>query len=358
MRLTIATALTFSILAPAAAFAQNADSVAAALARSADSAAAAAHAFKRTGSIGLDVTQSSFSNNWAGGDNGSFVWVLNLASTAEKQFGPKFNLQNRLELAYGQTAQQMPVPNAGTRAWQTPQKTTDRILFESTGRFTTGSWAEPYLGLRLDSQFRDESYAPLAVLDFNPVKLKESAGLTRVFTKTADREATSRLGVGLRQTIGRSVNAVTLQQEHFTSNDGGIEWQTNVTQPMFDKKVVYKGELLLFQALFYSLADALDQYEAKLRAGDTTQPAQPNAEDITNFWRVVDVNFQNTFTTHVTRYLGVDLFAQLVYDKFDNAANVNPAHALDALTPEVNKNVRKAGQFKETLSLSLKYTIF
>lgn len=346
MRLTTAALSSLLLLVSSQVMAQSTDSL------------AASRAWKRSAFVSLDVTQSSFSNNWAGGDNGSFVWVANLATTAEKQFSPIFNLQNRLELAFGQTAQQVQVAGSNQRVWQTPDKTTDRILFESTGRFTTGGWAEPYAGLRLDSQFRDESYAPIAILDFNPVKLKESAGLIRVFVKTADREAVSRFGIGVRQTFGRSINAVTFEEERFTSNDGGLEWQTNVTQPMFDKKVVYKGELLLFQALFYSQADALDQYEAKLHAGDATVPAQPGAEDVTNFWRAVDVNFQNTFTTQITKYLGVNLFVQWVYDKFDNAANVNASHSLDALIPEVNKNVRKAGQFKETLALSLKYTIF
>lgn len=327
------------------------------LAQSPDSSAAPT-GWKRTGVISLDVTQGSFSSNWSGGDNGSFVWVANLNSTAEKQFGPRFNLQNRLELAYGQTAQQVQVQNPARRVWQSPDKTTDRILFESTGRFTTGAWAEPYAGLRLDSQFRDESYAPIAILDFNPVKLKESVGLIRVFAKDADREAVTRLGVGARQTFGRSVNAVTFATEHFTSTDGGIEWQTNVTQPLFGKKVVYKGELLLFQALIYSQSKALDQYVTKLRAGDTTQAAQPTAEDVSGFWKAPDINFQNTFTTHITKYLGVNLFVQWVYDKFDNAANVNATHDLDVLSPEVNKNIRKAGQFKETLALNFKFSVF
>jgi len=342
----MALACVFSTILTASAQAQSADSV------------AASRAWKRSAIVSVDVTQSSFSNNWASGGNGSFVWIANLATSAEKQFSNSFDLQNRLELAFGQTAQQVQVPGTNSRMWQSPDKTTDRIMFESTGRFTTGGWAEPYAGLRLDTQFRDESYAPIAVLDFNPVKLKESGGLIRTFVKTPDREAVSRLGIGVRQTFGRSVNAVTFQQEKFTSTDGGIEWQTNVTQPMFDKKLIYKGELLLFQALFYSQADALDQYEAKLHAGDATEPAQPGAEDITHFWRAVDINFQNTFTSQITKYLSVNLFAQWVYDKFDNAANVNPAHSLDVLIPEVNKNVRKAGQFKETLALSLKYTLF
>ncbi|HTO92457.1 MAG TPA: DUF3078 domain-containing protein [Candidatus Sulfotelmatobacter sp.] len=346
MRLAIALCLSLLPFATAPALAQSADST------------TAVQRWKRTGVLSLDVTQGSFSDNWAGGDNGSFVWVANLNSTAEKQFGPRFNLQNRLELAYGQTAQQVQQANSTKRVWQTPDKTTDRILFESTGRFTTGSWAEPYAGLRLDSQFRDESYAPVAILDFNPVKLKESAGMIRVFVKTADREAVSRLGVGARQTIGRSINAVTLATEHFTSSDGGLEWQTNVTQPLFGSKVVYKGELLIFQALIYSQATALNDYVAKLRTGDATQPADPHAENVADFWKAPDVNFQNTFTTHITRYLGVNLFVQWVYDKFDNAANVNPSQNLDVLSPEVSKNIRKSGQFKETLALNFKFSIF
>jgi hypothetical protein len=319
---------------------------------------AAATGWKLSTTVGLNLSQSSFTTNWAGGDRGSIVWVLNSNTGAERQFGARFHLSNQLQLAYGQTAQQQQRANSTERFWQSPSKTTDQIVFGSVGRFTLGGWVDPYVGLRLDSQFRDESYLPLAVLPFNPVKLKESAGIARVLSKTAESEATTRLGFGLRQTFARSINAVTLARDRFTTNDGGLEWETQVTQPIMAKRILYKGDLLVFQALFYSQADHLKTFDALVRAGDATVPANPGAEAVQDFWRAPDVNFQNTFSAQITKSISVNLLAQWIYDKFDNAADVNPGKSLNVLIPEVRKNVRKAGQFKETLALGFSYRLF
>lgn len=299
---------------------------------------------------GLNVSQSSFSSNWSGGDRGSIVWVLNSDLTADRQFSKKFNLANRLQLAYGQTSRQ--TANAdGDLVWDTPDKTTDLIAFESTGRFTLDRWADPYAALRMDSQFEDQS-SPLGVVRFNPVKLKETAGLARVLFKTDDSEGITRFGLGFRQTIARSIDAATLERQRFTSNDGGLEWQTNITRPVLEKKVLYKGQLLVFVPVFYSKSDALDQFDAAAIA------AFPGREAVADFWRSPDVSFQNNFSASITKYLVVNLYAQLVYDKFDSAANVDPAKPLGDQIVEVDRNIRKAGQFKETLSLGLTYRLF
>lgn len=51
------------------------------------------------------------------------------------------------------------------------------------------------------------------------------------------------------------------------------------------------------------------------------------------------------------------LLVQLVYDTFDAAANVNDALPLAVQVPELDKHVRKAGQFKQPLSVGLTYTL-
>ncbi len=299
---------------------------------------------------GLNVSQSSFSSNWAGGDRGSIVWVLNSDLGADRQFSKKFNLANRLQLAYGQTSRQT-ANAAGDLVWDTPDKTTDLIAFESTGRFTLDRWADPYAALRLDSQFEDQS-SPLGVVRFNPVKLKETGGIARVLFKSEDSEGLMRLGVGFRLTIALSIDAVTLDKQRFTSNDGGLEWQTNITRPVLEKKVLYKGQLLVFVPVFYSKADALERFDTAAIA------AFPGREAVGDFWRAPDVSFQNNFSAAITKYLSVNLYAQLVYDKFDSAANVDPSKPLADQVAEVDRNVRKAGQFKETLSLGLTYRLF
>ena len=299
---------------------------------------------------GLDLSQSTFSSNWSGGDKGTIVWVLNSDLTAQRQIRRRFHLANQLQLAYGQTSRQVST-GSGSLEWDSPDKTTDLIAFESVGRFTLERFADPYLSLRLDSQFKDQS-SPLGEIDFNPVKLKETAGIARVLRKTEDAEALTRVGLGLRQTFARSFIPSTLAKRSFTTNDGGLEWQTSLTQPVLEKKVLYKGQILVFVPLYYSKSDALEDFDTQART------AFPGRESVKDFWKAPDVNWQNTFTAAITKYLSVNLYAQLVYDKFDAAANVDPSRPLADQIPEIDRNVREAGQFKETLALGLSYRLF
>jgi hypothetical protein len=309
--------------------------------------------WKFTTLVGLNLSESGFSSNWAGGDKGSIVWTLNSNSRLERQFNRSFNLTNMLQLAYGQTTRQQADPNNPNQlVWDIPDKTTDQLAFESVGRFTMDRAVDPYMSFKAESQFEDQSN-PIGTLTLNPVKLKEALGLARVFEKKEDREAITRIGLGVRQTFGRSfVNPPTTETASFSSNDGGVEWQTTALWPMLEKKVIYKGSLLVFQPLFYSKAGALEDFDRAAMAADPTRSA------VAEFWKATDVNFQNTFTTDITKYLSVNLVAQLVYDKFDTAANVDNSLALPVLISEVDRNVRKAGQFKETLAIGLTYKMF
>jgi len=325
----------------------------AATARAQDSTAAAPGPWKFASTLGLTVTQSSFSTNWAGGDKGSIVWVLNGDLHAERQVSDRYNISNVLQVAYGQTSRQEIDPaDPSRRAWTAPDKTTDQVAFESASRWTLHSIVDPYFAIRAETQFSDQSN-PLGAIPWNPVKLKESLGAARVLFKGEDREAISRLGFGFRQTLARSiVDPVTLARESFTSNDGGVEWNTTATYPLLDKKVLFQGTLLVFKPLFYSRSGALESFDAAAIA------AHPGREPVATFWKATDVNFLSTFTAGITRHLSVALLVQLVYDKFDAAANVNNALPLSVLIPEIDKNIRKAGQFKETLAIGLTYQLF
>lgn len=313
----------------------------------------AAGPWKYTAAVGLTLTQSAYSTNWAGGDKGSIVWVLNGDLRAERQVSPRYNISNVLQLAFGQTQQQIADPaNPSKIAWGSPDKTTDLIALESTSRWTLGAPLDPYLAVRAESQFSDQSN-PLGSITLNPIKLKETAGIARVLQKTAERELITRAGFGFRQTFGKSfVDPVTLAKASFTSNDGGFEWNTTAVWPMLDKKVVYRGSLLVFMPVFYSKSDALTTFDAAAIAAD------PTRQPVATFWKEPDLNFLNTFTASITKHLAVGLVAQLVYDKFDTAANVDNSLPLSVLIPEIDKNVRKVGQFKQTLNIALRYQLF
>jgi len=308
--------------------------------------------------LGLNLAQSAFSSNWSGGDQGSFTWVLTSQSSARRQFSEKFNWANQLKLAYGQTSKQDHT-TTGELVWDSPDKTTDQLAFESLARWTTGGVVDPYAALTAESQFWDES-DPRGKLKFNPVKIKESAGISRVLYKTEDAGALTRLGAAYRQIYSRAFTDPAGQDiRSFTNNDGGIEWQTDIKQPMLEKKVLYKGTLLVYETLTYSEAENLKNVDAILIAAD------PGRTSIQDYWKAPDVNFQNTFTAEITKSLNVNLDVQWVYDKYDVAALVDPALASspdqatrDAYVLQLDKNVRKAGQFREVLAIGLTYRMF
>ncbi len=303
--------------------------------------------------LALNLSQSSFSTNWYGGDKGSIVWVLTSSTTAERQFSRRFNSSTSLSLSYGQTSRQIDDPaNPGQRTWDVPDKTTDQILLESVGRFTLDSFVDPYFALRGESQFSDESN-PLGTLSLNPIRIKESAGIARVLFKAEDREAITRLGFGFRQTFGRTLlTASPRTTRSFTSNDGGFEWQTDVKQPLLQKKVLWTGTLLVFQPVMYSRSTALEDFDREALA------AFPGREAVADFWKATDVNLQSTFSAQITKSFGVNLFAQWIYDKFDAATNVDNSQDLAVRIAQIDRGVRKAGQFKETLALALTYRLF
>jgi hypothetical protein len=79
----------------------------------------------------------------------------------------------------------------------------------------------------------------------------------------------------------------------------------------------YVGKLTLYKALFFSQKDDF---------------AGTEAED---YWKAVDINWENKITATITKYVQVSLYTQLLYDK----------------------QISKKGRFKETLSLGLTYKL-
>jgi hypothetical protein len=303
--------------------------------------------------VGLTLGQSAFSDNWAGGDKGTINWILNANLDAKRQLNPKVNLTEQLQLAYGQTSSQR--GDAGERTWSRPDKTTDLILFESVARFTLQKFVDPYVSLRLDSQFLDES-DPIGELMFNPVKLTETAGVARVLDRGEDREWIARTGFGFRQSFARAFTDSTGDRtERFSTNDGGLEFQSTAKYPMAEKKIVYDGKLLVFWPVFFSKSEDLEEFDRIAIAAD------PAREGIADFWKSPDVNFQNTFTSSITSWLNVNLYLQWVYDRFDAATDIavegveGDGAALERLSREIDAGIRKSGQFKQTLGIGLTY---
>jgi hypothetical protein len=314
---------------------------------------------------GLNIAQSAFSDNWAGGDKGTINWVANADLSAERQVTPEFHWSNKLELAYGQTATQVSVtdtlPSGAVmikrdKEWSRPDKTTDRIFFESLGRFTLDLWVDPYVSAQLEAQFVDES-DPIGSLLFNPLKITESAGIARVFRKTEEEELTSRVGFGFRQSIGRTFTDATGDEtESFTTSDGGFEFRTDAKKPLHEKRILYQGRLKVFYPVFFSQSSDLEDFDALAIAAD------PFREEVADYWKSPDVDFLNTFSAEITSWMSVILLVQWVYDKYDAATNVDLAN-WDPSDPathapvisEIEGGIRKSGQFKQTLAIGLTY---
>lgn len=297
---------------------------------------------------GLNLSQSTFSDNWAGGDNGTLNWVLNSDLTADRQFNSTFHSANLLQLAYGQTSQQAR-DGEGETNWDRPEKTTDLILLESVGRFTFHTYVDPYLAFRLDSQFLDQS-DPIGTLMFNPVKLAETAGIARVFHETENRHLVSRLGFGFRQNAARRfADSSGDKIDNFATHDGGFEFATDAKYPLADGKIQYLGKIFVFWPVFFDKSDELDDFDVAALASDPTRTA------VADYWKAPDVNFQNTFSSKITSWLAVSLYAQLIYDKFDGATKIDPMAPLADQIDAVDGGIRKSGQFKQTLGIGLTY---
>ena len=261
----------------------------------------------------ITMTQNAYSDNWSGGETGAILWTFFSNSLAEKQLHEKVNNKNTLKLLFGQNYKQ----DKETKNWGKPDKSNDKIDFESVLRLSLTSYVDPFASGRIESQFLDTN-----VLDnkrlFNPFTFTESLGIAKVFIKEEKREWSSRVGAGFRQYINRDViNPLTSSKKTNTSVDGGFVFVNDFKTPLTEDRIILTSKLVVFQALFYSKADKLK--------------GQPNE----NYWKAPDIEWENIFTANITKYLMVNLYTQFLYDK------------------EINKG----GRFKQTLSLGLTYKL-
>lgn len=256
--------------------------------------------------ISVSLTQSAFSNTWAGTELSNITWVANSTTTAEKQLKPWLKNTNTLKLAFGQTHLQK-TDALGEKYWEKPDKTTDKIDLESVLRFTTQGWVDPFVAGRMESQFLDLSQAETLIL--NPLLFTETAGVIRTFVDTEQDKLTGRLGAALRENYRRIVNA-----DATTTVDGGLELVSeyrHIFEVPTDSN--FRSKLLVYQALFNSKSDQMN-------------------ED----WKSPDVVWENVFTTKLFGMVSANLALELRYDK-------EQVHDL---------------QWKQILSLGLSYSLF
>jgi hypothetical protein len=269
--------------------------------------------WKKSVDLGLTVTQNSYSDSWTGGEAGNLSWVALANSVFEKKFSETINSKTTAKFSFGQTHSQ----DQETKKWAKPTKSTDLIDIETLTRFTLKMWVDPYLAFRFESQFLDAS-VPKVKRYINPKKLTESGGVSRMFYKTEKDEILTRLGLALRQIISEEVVDTVMEKTEINSTtDGGIESVSDVRLTLSDK-IFYTSKLSLYKAFFFSESDEL----------------KGTPEE--NYWKEVDVNWENSVSVSITKYVVVSLYTQLLYDK----------------------QISKKGRFKENLSLGVTYRLF
>jgi hypothetical protein len=261
----------------------------------------------------LTMTQNAYSDSWTGGETGSLSWTFNSNGLFERQIGPKLNTRNTLTLFYGQTHTQ----NGETRRWAAPVTSTDRIDLESVFRFTLQRLVDPYASARIETQFRDVS-DPMNKRFLNPALFTESAGAAKELAKAGKREWIVRLGGAFRQRLDRDALDRSTGATHTkTDYDAGVLLASDFTTPLADTTITVTSRLSVYQAFYNS--------EAKKLEGAYNM----------DYWKSPDVNWEASFTASITKYLMVNLYAQLLYDK----------------------EVALAGRFRENLSLGVTYKL-
>ncbi|HTX99448.1 MAG TPA: DUF3078 domain-containing protein [Bacteroidota bacterium] len=172
---------------------------------------------------GLNLTQISFKDWAAGGDNAlSYTLYLNGSSTLNEE---KVNWGNSYKFAFGETR----LGSQGIR------KTDDEIYFESLLIYKVGVYVNPYLSATLRSQFAvgytydNAGNATSVSKFFDPGYLTQSAGVAY----QPIPEVKTRIGLGVREIITSQFNQYASEPGstavHKTRVDGGIEWVTEAS---------------------------------------------------------------------------------------------------------------------------------
>ncbi len=255
--------------------------------------------------LNLNLTQNAYNDAWAGTEEGSISWTALSLLSADRQISQKFNWDNNLRLAFGQTHSQKDDPaNPGKKKWQKPRKSTDEVDFETIGRLTLGAFADPFISARLLTKFTNEKNGETNM--FDPKNFSESAGLARAFIQKPNAKMICRLGFTLRQHSEKDLDS---------TNDGGVEFVTEYDRSMPERNLKFNSNLRVFKALFSSISD-----EA------------PNDD-----WKKMDLDWRNTLSITVYKAIAINFYLQLLYDR-DHQSNDNI-------------------QLKETLGLGIAYKL-
>jgi len=261
-----------------------------------------AEAWKFDSDIMVNLTQSQFSDNWAGSELSNITWTASMNNTAQKQLAEWLKNKNTLKLAFGQTHLQKE-DLLGETYWEKPQKSTDQIAFESLMQFTLKTFVDPYLSLRADSQFLDEAGTKTLVV--NPILFTESAGIMKTIVDGEKTKLNARIGGAVRENWSCRVDGIPV--------DGGIEGIVEFKQIFGLLNASYNSRLSAYKALFKSDAVA----------------------GVDN-WKAPDLKWENLLSLNLWKMLSLNLNLDFIYEKEQS--------------PDI--------QWKEILGLGFSYSLF
>ena len=299
--------------------------------------------------LGANLLQSYYTDNWNGGDMGSVVWTGTLDARAQKQLGASWRWYNTLNLAYGQTHQQERDEDDELN-WRKPDKTTDRFDAETILRNNAAKWG-PYLGVRFKSRFFDQT-DPRGDFTMNPLEFFETLGISRQMVDTEEKKFFFRFGATAHQMIRDMFLDPAWGDDpvNETGSDAGLELTLNYVDTKLSANLEYEGQLRFYQAFYYSAKGEIEDLGTDYleRVG---LPA-----DLADYTTTLDIDWENTFKANITKVINVQLYLRWVYDKYDNSATPVVVDGEMHNVATVNGSIRKAGQFKQTMSLGLAYT--
>ncbi|MCF7806954.1 MAG: DUF3078 domain-containing protein [Candidatus Marinimicrobia bacterium] len=244
---------------------------------------------------GLNLTQTSF-DNWSAGGENAFSWQVNLTYQFVKN-DARFSWKNTGKFAYG-----------NARIGDTELiKSADEIKLESVYTYKTGTAVNPYAAVTGETQFTegfDYTTEPATEISafMDPGYFRESLGAGVQLNEVV----TTRLGAALKQTVthdypGYSDDPDTPVEIETLRSEVGAESVTDINWPVTES-AQYRGKLELF-----SNFGGLDE---------------------------IDVNYDNILTVKVSEYINMNVNVKLVYDK----------------------DISVKRQIKQTMAIGLNYT--
>lgn len=263
----------------------------------------------------LTLTLNHYSGNWAGDEVSAFSWGWQFDGSAQRAITPWFTSINNLKLKFGQTSMKEE-NSSGKKEWESMKKSSDLIDFEAVGRFTLNGFIDPFIAARAVTQFADMRAEKRIYL--NPAAVTESFGAIKDILNNKFIDWNARIGGAVRQSIERNYQLPdSLKPSNKVTNDGGLEFVTNFKAVSKDNRLSYIAQIKVYEAIFSSIAEEMK--------------GSSNEKE----WRYPDVTWENTLGVTLTKYIMLNLYAQILYDK------------------EIDSDVR----FRETVGLALTYTL-